>query len=77
MSDNQPEVTETIYEFDAELEQLLDEVLREASVSYGEEQDLSLSAGIEEFQRDCDVTFAEFELSGYETCTSLGGALSS
>jgi len=74
MSNNQAEVTETVYEPDDDLEQLLDEVLHEATVSYGEEQDLDLSVEIKGFQRDYDVTFGEFELSGFETYTSLGGS---
>lgn len=76
MSNNRTEVTETVYEPDNELDQLLSEVLHEASVSYGEQQDLDLSADIKGFQRDYDVTFGEFDLSGFETYTSLGGFVS-
>lgn len=77
MSDNnQPEITETVYEPDDEIEQPFDEVLNEATVSYGDKQDFTLSAGIEGFQRDYDVTFDEFELSGFETYTPLGVMMS-
>lgn len=73
MSDDyQMPITETVYEPDDELEQLMDEVLHEAVVSYGNKETISLSAGVEGFQRDYDVSFDEFELSGFETYTSLG-----
>ena len=40
MSNSQQELTETAYEPDDELAELLGELLNEASVSYGEHQDL-------------------------------------
>jgi hypothetical protein len=66
------QITATGYDPDDELRGLLNEVLQDATVSYGDEQDLDLSAGIEGFQREYEVTFGEFGLSGFETYTSLG-----
>ena len=66
------QVTATKYDPDDDLRELLEEVLHDATVSYGDEQDLDLSADIEGFQRDYDVTFGEFEASGFETYTPLG-----
>jgi hypothetical protein len=76
MSDSEAQVTATEYVPDDDLRELLDEVLQEATVSYGDEQDLELSAGIEGMQRDYEVTFGEFEASGFETYTSLGVSVS-
>lgn len=75
MSD-QTRITATEYDPDDDIRDLLTEVLQDATVSYGEEQDPSLSAGIEGFQRDYEVSFDEFELSGFETVTSLGAFVS-
>jgi hypothetical protein len=72
----QPQITATEYDPDDELRDLLDEVGQNASVSYGKEQDLDLSAGIEGFQRGYHVLFGEFELSGFETYSSLGAFIS-
>jgi hypothetical protein len=75
-SDDEAQVTATKYDPDDDLRELLEEVLHDATVSYGDEQDLDLSADIEGFQRDYEVVFGEFEVSGFETYTPLGVFLS-
>jgi hypothetical protein len=72
----QAQITATEYDLDDELRGLLDEVGQNASVSYGKEHDLDLSAGIEGFQRGYHVLFGEFELSGFGTYSSLGAFIS-
>lgn len=73
---SEAQVTATEYGPDDELRDLLTEVGQNATVSYGEEQDIDLSAGIEGMQREYEVTFEEFELSGFDTYSSVGTFIS-
>lgn len=72
----QGQVTTTGYDPDDELRDLLSEVLHDARVSHGDEQNLDLSGDFEGFQRDYEVEFGEFELSGFETYSSFGAFVS-
>jgi hypothetical protein len=76
MSDDEAQVTATEYDPDDELRDLLTEVGQNATVSYGEEQEIDLSADLGGMQREYEVVFDEFELSGFDTYTSLGTFIS-
>lgn len=70
------QVTATEYDPDDELRDLLIEVGQNATVSYGEEQEIDLSGDLGGMQREYEVEFDEFELSGLDSYTSLGTFIS-
>lgn len=65
-------ITQTDYEPDDELRELLREVLNESTINYSEEQKLDFGEELEGTQRHYRVVYDGFELDGTETISPLG-----